>query len=78
MIAVNQFTVVWEKLGLLTASRTLIACISNKPSFHINDGNVTFNHEEMPELERYLPFYEEVNIDERIMEITQLKPPARK
>ena len=66
------------KTGLLTASHTLIACISNKPSFHINDGSVTFNHEEMSELEGYLPFYEEVNIDERIMEITATETTSTK
>jgi len=58
------------KSGLLTTSHTLIACISNEQSFHINDGNVTFNHDEMPELEGYLPFHEEANIDECIMEFT--------
>ena len=64
-----------RKTGLLTGSCTLIACISNEPSFHINDGNVSCNHEEMTELEGYLyheemtelegylSFHEEANID---------------
>ena len=54
--------------GMLRGHKTLICCISKEKSFYFQKGVVKFNSKEVVALQDFLPYHDEADIDQRLVE----------